>query len=141
MSTEQLWHPDWGATLNSPEESARVRALFLAEKDKAVVGHPPACKCPSCGRFREEFAHELVRVCEANAMHVPGQDVRVRDSKYASRHARRVDATRSRLRQLEAGRAEVGWVLCAVETTICERNGMAYPPCAYEVQQTLEVEA
>ena len=51
-----LWHPDWGARMNSPQESARVRGLYLAEKDR-VVGeqHEAGCKCEACGHFRGEF--------------------------------------------------------------------------------------
>ncbi len=140
--TDKLWNPgDWGPILTSRSENARVRGVYADELARHN-DHALTCKCPACGQFRGDFAREMVAVCEANGLHVPGQDRRTELREGETEHSRRVDAARTNIRQFVDGkRGAPAWMLCAIETTIAVRRGMALPPCAYQVQATLAVEA
>jgi hypothetical protein len=137
----KLWRPDdLGSIRASVGENMRVRELYAAEKAKHLdpAEHPLACKCKACGKYRGDFARGLVQTCERNGLHVPGQDVRRPLREGQTSEMRRVDAARTNVRQFEDGtRGQPEWMLCGVEATIAERNGMALPPCAYQTQGML----
>jgi hypothetical protein len=133
-----LWKPLDRSPYNSDPESQRVLELYVEARIRNygpdhVAGH----KCAHCGRWRGWFAQEWVHVARQAGLHEPGQDARTPLREGQTELDRRVDAARTRLRQFEAGQPQNAWVLCGIETTLADMVGMAYPPCAYEVQGTL----
>ena len=139
MATEELWEPDDASARHSRQRSDRVRGLYLQARQRAYGGteHLSGCSCRACGRFRGDLARDWVRVAEEAGLHVPGQDERTPLREGETSHGRRVDAARTRIRQFEMGQPQAEWVLCGLETTLADRAGLAYPPCAYETQGTL----
>lgn len=134
----ELWVPDDINHRASSSENTRVRELLQAELQRMVDADPrPWGPEQRWGHARGTFAREWVGLAEQLGIHVPGQDQRtpLRDNETA--HGRRVDAARTRIRQFLAGHSEQDWVLAGIESTVCDRRGMAPPPSALRQQQAI----
>jgi hypothetical protein len=133
-----LWEPTRTSDRTSPGENRRVRELYLVEKAR-ILGrvHSPGHKCRKCGDFRGDLARDWVKVAEKAGLRVPGAEARRPLREGETEEERRVDAARTRIRQLEAGLDQMEWVLVGIEATIADRLGFAYPAGAYQTQGTL----
>lgn len=137
---KDLWQPEGGNPLASDAENKRVRALLEDELQTHYV--PRAARegggANAWGRARGVFAERWVSLAQQLGLKAPG-DPRTPLAEGETRQERREDAARTRLRQFLEGHREQAWVLCGIEATICDRRGMALPPCAYQTQERLDV--
>lgn len=144
MTTDQLWNPDQAKPLASPSENQRVYEIYQEEKLRRVgpghpMGHGKGGTCSTCGDFRGDFARDWVQVAIKAGLRVPGEKARKPLREDETELERRVDAARTRIRHFERGDRQYDWVLIGIETTIADRNGMAYPGRAYQTQERLNI--
>jgi hypothetical protein len=148
---KELYEPKRENRLTSPTENRRVRQLYWHEKVRMLggfdhpMGHGGRGTCSDCKRFRGQLAADWVDLAErAQSMTdvelvVPGLEFRRPLRPGETITERRVDAARTRIREFEAGANQGEWVLIGLETTIAERNGLAFPGGAYRSQRRLDV--
>lgn len=112
----------------NPAENVRVRQLFKAHIAELVTDLGT-----TDGKERGAFAHDLVLMAERDnvryyegrvAVHAKGSDAPT-------------DSVRTQLRQFWEDTDLPDYMLVLVETVICTRKDMPYPPAYYSLQRRM----
>jgi hypothetical protein len=102
-------------------------------------------KCQVCRVFRKDYMPaEWIRVVLKNRdvtdveLYMPGtvgkHQRRLEETKYDTEYDRWMDSGYTRVRELEAAKLLTDWQAIGILTTICDIQGLQYPPEAYRTQ-------
>jgi len=135
----ELWAGGKAPRLASPGENARVRALYIEERDKMAAERADGWAPSEADRShaRGQLAREWVDLAKREpGVKMPAEERRSRSSaRTPLQH--QVDAAEKHIRWLDAGELLSNWQLTGIEATICARRGWPLPPAAYQAQESL----
>jgi len=138
--------PGRGPRNTSPEENERVRALLIDHLSERVLPALSTGLANVWGIERGKFARDWIEVAQKIGLRQPGAEFQkplappgVGRKRDRDPYERKLEAARTELRQFLEGEQLYEWQLVGIESTICDRAGLALPAKAYETQQQLKV--
>lgn len=137
----KLYEQTWGvekAALASVPKNDRVRAMLEEELEKVVPRPPGGPTKNDWGHARGQFVRDWVALCAKLGIKGPGDERRAPLGDFTLEE-RQLRAAHTRVEQFLEGHLEYDWVLVGIESTICDRRGLALPPEAYQTQEKLDV--
>lgn len=123
--------------LASIPENTRVRDMVrdVIEQDVAAV---PFDRKNKEGVAYRKFGEDWIRVAREAGLPVPGSKTKIRRVNYRDDYEHHVNSAATIVRNFLRHESNLSsWMLVGMETVICDRKGMAYPPGAYQTQQRI----